>query len=93
MIFALYAVLFLKTFLRNNIYCHFHGRKLTSHHPKKYHLLRFNALTGTKKSSGYYAFQKNINFVMIYSEIQQLMEMLFIAGLIIIHPFWCPYPY
>ena len=26
---------------------------------------------------------------MIYSEIQQLMEMLFIAGLIIIHPLGC----
>ena len=58
-------------------------------HPKKYHLLRFYALTGTKKSSGFYAFQKNINFVMIYYEIQQLMEMLFIAGLIIIHPLGC----
>ena len=87
----MHAVLFLKTFLLSNISCHFHGRKLTSpqNHPKKYHLLRFYALTGTKKSSGFYAFQKNINFVMIYYEIQQLMEMLFIAGLIIIHPLGC----
>ena len=30
-----YAVLFLKTFLLNNIICHFHGRKLTSPQPPK----------------------------------------------------------
>ena len=62
------------------------GSSPVHNHPKKYHLLRFYALTGTKKSSGFYAFQKNINFVMIYYEIQQLMEMLFIARLINIHP-------
>ena len=65
------------------------GSSPVHNYPKKYHLLRFYALTGTKKSSGFYAFQKNINFVMIYYEIQQLMEMLFIAGLIIIHPLGC----